>query len=110
MIRWILGFAIAILFAGFAAMNRQNVTLYFTPVHDPIEWPLFAIVLGFSALGFLIGAMVVWMNDGKLRREKRLQKRQIKKLKAELDKNDILLPNEAPKPDTALFPALTKQS
>jgi uncharacterized integral membrane protein len=84
--RWIIGFFIAILFAGFAAMNRQSVTLHISPVHDPLEWPLFVIILGFAALGFLIGAFTVWLNDGKLRREKRQQKRQIKTLEAELKK------------------------
>lgn len=85
-VRWIIGFLIAILFAGFAAMNRQSVTLHISPVHDPLEWPLFIIILGVAALGFVIGAFTVWLNDGKLRREKRHQKRQIKTLEAELKK------------------------
>lgn len=104
-IRWICGFAIAILFAGFAAMNRQNVTFYITPLHDPREWPLFIVILGFAGLGFMIGALSVWLNDGKLRREKRLQKRQIKTLEAELKKAE-LEPYIEKTSDEPYYPAL----
>ena len=106
--RWIAGFLIITLFAGFAAFNRQEVTLYYSPVHDPLNWPLYALVLGFAAIGFMIGALVVWISDGKIRREKRLQKKQIKKLENELQKTQIVM-NAKEKPETALFPpALTK--
>ena len=106
--RWIAGFIIIVLFAGFAAFNRQDVTLYYSPVHDPLNWPLYVLVLGFAAMGFIIGAMVVWMSDGKLRREKRLQKKQIKTLETELKKTQIIM-DAKEKPETALFPpALTR--
>lgn len=106
--RWITGFLIIILFAGFAAFNRQEVTLYYSPVHDPLNWPLYVLVLGFAATGFIIGALVVWISDGKIRREKRLQKKQIKKLENELQKTQIVM-DAKEKPETALFPpALTK--
>lgn len=109
-VRWIIGFLIAILFAGFAAMNRQSVTLYISPVHDPIEWPLFALILGVAAIGFLIGAATVWLNDGKLRREKRQQKRQIKTLEAELKKAETpAIHIKSGNTDIAALPAISQQ-
>ncbi len=105
--RWITGFAIIIIFSGFAALNRQDVFLYYTPVHDPLTWPLYAIVLSFSAAGFLIGAFTVWLSDGKIRHAKRLQKKQIKTLENELKKTQTGVTAQN-KPETPLFPALTK--
>lgn len=107
LIRWICGFAFIVLFAGFAAMNRQSVDFYFTPLHDPLQWPLYLLVLGFTALGFMLGAITVWLSDFRLRRDKRLQKKQIKTLERELSKAKAA-PEDIRKPDDTLFPALTK--
>lgn len=107
LMRWIAGFLTIIIFAGFAALNRQDVALYFSPIHDAVQIPLFIIILGFAAAGFLIGSMAVWFNDGKLRREKRLQKKQIKTLESELEMTQKIMSAKDRLHDP-LFPALTK--
>lgn len=106
LIRWVLGFIITLVFVFFAAFNRQPVALHFSPLHDPLELPLYAVALGFSVLAFLIGGFTVWLSDGKLRRERRGLKRHVKSLEKELANSE-----NAPQktPDNPLFPALTKQ-
>lgn len=81
-IRWILGFTVAITASIFAVLNRQDVTLFWNPIgSDSITVPLYLAVLGFTAIGFVIGGFVVWMNSGRLRSERRQQKKEIKTLK-----------------------------
>lgn len=106
LIRWVLGFIIALIFVFFAAFNRQPVELYYSPLHDPVVLPLFAAVLGFSAFAFIIGGLTVWISDGRVRRERRGLKRHVKTLEKEIDKNKPV--NDTSK-DNPLFPALTKQ-
>ncbi|MFP4313713.1 MAG: lipopolysaccharide assembly protein LapA domain-containing protein [Alphaproteobacteria bacterium] len=104
LIRWVFGFIIALFFVFFAAFNRQIVTLHYSPLNDPLELPLFAIVLGFSALAFMVGAATVWLSDGKIRRERRGLRRHVKSLEKELDRTE-----KSPKTqDNPLFPSLPK--
>ena len=103
--QWITGFLIAILIAGFAALNRQDIDFYYSPIHDPAHYPLYFIVLAFTVFGFLTGALIVWVQDGKIRKDKRIQKKQIKTLENELRKSEAVI--EAHKiPENSLFPSL----
>lgn len=106
LIRWVLGFLLTLLFVFFAAFNRQPVELYYSPLHDPLELPLFAVALGFSALAFLIGGIVVWLSDGRVRRERRGLRKTVKSLEKKLEKTEQDHPK---KPENPLFPAITKQ-
>ena len=105
LLRWIIGFIFTVIFVFFAAFNRHNIEIYFSPIHDPIEMPLFAVVLGFAALSFLIGGATVWMNDGKIRRERRGLRKEVKKLEKELNSGE----NKSSKqPHNLLFPEHNK--
>lgn len=101
---WIIGFIIAIAVAGFAVFNRQPVTLSYSPVHPPLEVPLYAVGLGLMAAGFIIGSGMVWLNGSNMRRTRRKQMRQIKKLEKELAASVSGEPATAPPSD--FFPAL----
>lgn len=89
-IRGLVGFIISIILTAFALFNRQTVEVFYSPVHDPLSLPLYLIVLGFLALGFVIGGFVVWINAGHTRKLTRQQRRQITALGKELEgmKND----------------------
>ena len=80
-IRWIAGFVITVAAAVFAVLNRHDVTVFWNPVaDDSLTVPVYLVVLGFTALGFFLGAAAVWMNMGRLRSERRKQKKEIKAL------------------------------
>ena len=84
-LRWIIGFVVTVAAAGFAVINRHNTEIYWNPVgEDVLDVPVWLVALGFMALGFLLGGFVVWMNSGKVRSERRKQKKEIKKLEKEV--------------------------
>ncbi len=105
--RTIFGFIIAVLLIGFAVSNRQGTTLVYSPIHDPLEVPLYLIALIFLASGFILGAVVVWMNSAGVRKVKRQQRKTIKALEKELGTLQTKSSND-PKPDSEFFPALPK--
>ena len=58
---WILGVPFAIILVIFAISNRTSVRLDLWPLPFGIETPLYLLVLGPLAMGFLAGAVVVWL-------------------------------------------------
>ncbi len=106
LIRWILGFLIALVLAGFAVANRTPVLLVWSPIHPPLELPLYVIALALMAAGFLLGSLITWLNMGSVRREKRRQKRQIKILEKQLG---AVNENTSEDASSDFFPALPKR-
>lgn len=103
-IRTVLGFIIAIAAVVFAVMNRQSAEIIWSPIHSSIHVPVYLIALAAMACGFVLGGVVVWFNGGKVRSQKRKQKRQIKKLETELEQVQGQNDND---PAAELFPALS---
>jgi len=96
-IRWIIGFAFTVVITAFAVINRQPIEVYFNPIDETqlITLPTYTIMLGALALGFVFGAFIVWLNDGKIRRERRRAKKEVKTLEKtvhELKENRFVTP------------------
>jgi uncharacterized integral membrane protein len=89
-VRGFVGFIIAVILTVFALFNRQTVEVFYSPVHDPLSFPLYLIILSFLGMGFIMGGFVVWINAGHTRKLTRQQRRQITALGKELEgmKND----------------------
>ncbi|MBI1300949.1 MAG: DUF1049 domain-containing protein [Alphaproteobacteria bacterium] len=83
---WIIGFFITICIAIFVVMNRAFVDVYWNPlvIDQFISLPLYVLILGCLAFGFLIGALIVWFNMGGLRQERRRQKKEIRNLEIKM--------------------------
>lgn len=81
-IQALLGTLVTVIVATFAVTNPQVTTLYLTPFHNALEYPLYMIILGALAAGFLIGCVTVWINMDGLRKQNRQYKRDIKKQEA----------------------------
>jgi len=97
-IRGIIGFVFTILIAGFAAMNRESISVIWNPVDDAfVTVPLYLVILLSLAFGFICGGFVVWVNGAKVRRERRKQRREIKMLEKEVArlKEDKHMPIDA---------------
>jgi len=105
-IRAIIGSLIVIVTVGFSILNRQDVSVMWSPIHEALSLPLFAVSLGTGALGFLLGALVMWFNGGHIRREKRRQRKEIKSLEKELGTLREEESSSAKTPATELFPKL----
>lgn len=85
-IRWIAGFVITAFAAAFAVINRHSIEVFWNPLGgESLNLPVYLCALGFMALGFFFGAAAVWMNMGRLRSERRKQKREIKSLNRRVD-------------------------
>ena len=95
---------LTIIIAGFCIINAQSIDVSWSPFHDDITLPLYAIIIVSLLVGFLLGAGALWINSAHLRKEKRKQKKQIKTLEKELSKNSANTNNQKPPAD--FFPAL----
>lgn len=85
-IRWIFGFIITAAAAVFAVVNRHDIQVFWNPLGEgSVTVPAYLAVLGFMALGFFLGAAAVWMNMGRLRAERRKQKKEIKTLNRQVE-------------------------
>jgi uncharacterized integral membrane protein len=85
-LRAILGLMITALIAALAVMNREQINFTWSPLHDPLNMPFYAVLLFSMAFGFVFGGAVVWLNMSSLRRQKREQKKEIKTLEKEVEK------------------------
>ncbi|MEM9422086.1 MAG: LapA family protein [Pseudomonadota bacterium] len=83
----LLGLALIIFFVA----NRQPVLISFDPIspNDPAialgPWPMFALPALTLFVGFFLGLFAMWLSDSSLRQKARERKREIKRLKTELD-------------------------
>jgi hypothetical protein len=94
-------FLVAFLFA-----NRTDVVISFDPtsLEDPavaLTTPLWAGLFGTMCLGFLLGAIGMWISTSKVRRKSRQRRRRI----AELER-EVKTAGEAPVSTGTKLPAL----
>ena len=82
--RTILGLIVTIPVAAFCGLNVQNVEIIYSPFHDSIEVPLYAIALGFALFGCVFGAFSTWLNNAPMRKQRRLLGKRVRQLEKEL--------------------------
>ena len=61
-------------------VNREAVGLSFEPFLNSFPVPLAIVIFAAVIFGFVWGAMVVWLNEGKTRAECRKQRKEIQRL------------------------------
>ncbi|MEM9469639.1 MAG: LapA family protein [Pseudomonadota bacterium] len=71
---------------AFSITNPEAVSVVWSPMHEKITLPLYAVLLSFMGIGFLLGAIMTWFGMGKLRKERRTLKKENKRLEKDLDK------------------------
>ena len=104
-IRSLLGFIIAALLAALAVFNRGAIDFHYSPTHDPINMPLYAVLLGGLLIGFILGAIIAWIGEGKNRKEKRSIKKQLKAIEKQLASAQKTISKADPAVD--MFPEIT---
>ncbi len=97
-LRFIIGLVLTICIAMLAVLNRDMASFTWSPIHDSVTLPVYAIILASMAVGFIFGGVVVWLNHGKTRKERRKQKKNIKTLEKEVirlkEKNNAAQPSQ----------------
>lgn len=83
-LRWIVAVPIIVAAVLFAIAHPQPVAFTWSPVSEPLTLPLYTLALGLCALGFVLGALATWLGMGKVRRDRRAQKKTIKALEKDL--------------------------
>ena len=97
------GFILAMVCTGFAVMNDQMIDLRWNPLSAPVSVPLYAVVLGMGAFGFILGALLVWLKEMPLHFSHYRQKKRIGKLEEKLESVKIERDSER---DSTFFPSL----
>lgn len=84
-IKWIIALPIIVGAVLFAVANPETVSISWNPFTAPIDLPLYFVALVFLGAGFLLGALVAWFGMGKVRKDRRHQRKQIKELEKDIN-------------------------
>lgn len=85
-LKWIIGVPLVVGAIAFAVANGETVSFTYSPLHEPVNWPLYALVLIALMIGFIIGSVMTWAAGHAARTEKRALAKRNKELQTELDK------------------------
>jgi lipopolysaccharide assembly protein A len=92
LVHWLVTIPVAVVGVAFAVENLVKVPVGLWPFSDVLVMPLYLVVLGALALGFIAGEFVAWLNGGRWRREARRRQRRIEALERELAAAQAQLP------------------
>jgi uncharacterized integral membrane protein len=70
-LRWVLFLLVAFIVVTFMVQNRDVVELSLWPLPFVKPAPLWAVIVGFLLLGFLVGVTSAWLSGGGTRRKAR---------------------------------------
>lgn len=84
-LKWILALPFIVGAVLFALAHGDMVTITWSPFEEPVTLPLYFVSLAFLGAGFLLGALIMWLSMGKLRQERRTQKKRIKQLEKDIN-------------------------
>ena len=85
LLRWFITVVITLAVLGFTLSNLEQVDVQLTPFTGSYTLPLYFLILGSVALGFIWGGLLVWLNTYPQRREGQKAKKRVDKLEKELD-------------------------
>ncbi len=85
LLAWLLTLPFIIAAVAFAIYNGDIIPVTLNPFQNPIPMPVYVPVLGGIAFGFIFGSLMTWAGMGRLRKERREQKKRIKTLEKQLE-------------------------
>ena len=83
--KYLLKFMTIAFCVAFVVLNMQDTIFYYSPMAAPLQLPLWALGMLLFAIGFTLGAMLVWLNDIPKKRELRRLKKDLAKVENERD-------------------------
>ena len=83
--RWIVALPLIVGAVLFALAHPDPVSVTWNPFEEAVQLPLYFVALAFLGIGFLLGAFIAWLGMGKVRRERRQQRKTIKKLEKDIN-------------------------
>ncbi len=85
LLAWLLTLPFIIGAVAFAIYNPQTSIFTLNPFQPPVEIAVYVPVLGGVGFGFLFGAVMTWAAMGRLRHERREQRKKIKALEKQIE-------------------------
>ena len=83
--KYLLKIPTLILCVAFVVLNRQDTTLYYSPISDPLVLPLWLLGIVLFGVGFIVGAMLLWLNHWPTYREVRKLRKELKQTRGEVE-------------------------
>ena len=93
---WIVTFLALSVLLTVSGLNLHLVKIDLSPAHAPIDLPLFAVILGAAAIGFIWGTLITWLAAGPLRAEERRLRRTVQKLEGQITQQESAAALRAP--------------
>lgn len=91
LVKFLVTFLFVVIILWLSVFNRAAVEFSVYPLLlDSLSIPLAIIILGCVLIGFIWGALIVWLNGGTTRSEARRLRREVKNLEQETAKKEIL--------------------
>lgn len=84
LIRWLITLPVVVIVVTFCVANTGDIAVMWSPLHEPVEIPLYAVGLGALSLGFIWGVLLISLQAVRLRVQARRQRKQIDKLEKQL--------------------------
>ncbi len=85
-LRWIVTIPLAVAIVVFSVNNRESMLIDPWPFGEPLFVPMYVLVFGAAAAGFLAGSTLQWLSNAPGRVRSRRKSSQIGKLEAELSR------------------------
>lgn len=105
LLAWLITLPFIIGTVAFAVYNQDPATFILNPFRPAATLPLYVPVLTAVAFGFLFGSVMTWAAMGRLRKERRNQKKKIKTLEKQIETAGQ---TATPKHNYALIPSAFK--
>ncbi len=96
-LRWIVTLPLAVAIVVFSVNNRVPAFVDPWPFGEALTIPLYILVLGAAAIGFLAGSVLQWLGNAPGRLQSRRKSGQINKLEAELGRLKDSQPSAEPR-------------
>jgi uncharacterized integral membrane protein len=91
LVKFLVTFFFVAIILWLSVFNRAAIEFSVYPLLlNSLSIPLAIIMLGCVLIGFIWGALIVWLNGGKTRSEARRLRREVKNLEQETAKKEII--------------------
>lgn len=107
-LRWIIAALVVLGVVLFALAHPEHVKITWNPFAEPVELPLYFVVIAFLGIGFFIGAFVAWVNFLPVMADRRAQRKNIQKLEKDLNTANEKLIEELSKSRADTYASIPK--
>ena len=104
--KYLLKIPAIIFIVGFVVLNQQDASLYISPLMDPMTLPLWIMGLVLFGTGFIVGALLLWLNSWPTRKELKSTKKKLSEAEKDLEElNDTVHDNQITQLETDTVPS-----